>query len=590
MGFQVPITISDSIKRIRDRRLLLPAIQREFVWSHDKIEWLFDSLLQDYPIGSFLFWEVRNPESKTEYKYYEFLREYRQRYRTENPEFNTSGHSDFEAVLDGQQRLTALYIGLCGTYAYYRGRVWWDNTEYALPTRRLYLNVIGRAPEDDDQPGRIYEFKFLTEDEVSQAPAKWFLVGSILDLTEYHRFNQMLNAGGYQNNEFAMKALSKLHAVVHLEQVVNYYRIDNSDMERALNVFVRVNSAEPLSLSDMLMSTAIANWKEKDARKEIPALVRAIQDKGFFIAKDFVLKTCLYLYSSDIRYRVSNFTAERVKPFEENWDAIRNSIASVFDLVRAFGYNDSSLTSKNTLLPVIYWVHHKEIADGITSQMGLADDRIVVRSWVHTMLLKGIIGAGAADTVLASIRRAFIGETFGSPYLRGDLKQFPSGDIAQILRTQGKDPQASDEFIDSLLLTQKDARQAFTILALLAPHLDYKNGNFHADHLHPASAFKRRKLTAANIPTGELSFYEDEKNWNSILNLSHLDANENQSKQSTPLDEWVQTQADRQKVSLAKFCDDHLLPSFDILQFARFRSFIEARRDILSKQLRLLLQ
>ena len=80
MGFQVPITIADSIKRIRERRLLLPAIQRNFVWSHAKVEWLFDSLLQDYPIGSFLFWDVRDSQSKTDYKYYEFLREYREEY------------------------------------------------------------------------------------------------------------------------------------------------------------------------------------------------------------------------------------------------------------------------------------------------------------------------------------------------------------------------------------------------------------------------------------------------------------------------------------------------------------------------------
>jgi len=110
----------------------------------------------------------------------------------------------------------------------------------------------------------------------------------------------------------------------------------------ALNVFVRVNSAEPLSLSDMLMSTAIAHWKTKDARKVIPALVQEIRQKGFFIDKDFVLKACLYLYSSDIRYRVSNFTAARVKPFEDNWDAIRASI-SIPGIFRAFLWNGKYL-------------------------------------------------------------------------------------------------------------------------------------------------------------------------------------------------------------------------------------------------------
>ena len=110
----------------------------------------------------------------------------------------------------------------------------------------------------------------------------------------------MLIAEEYQDNEFATKALSNLQAVVHTRQLVNFYRIEDADMERALNLFVRVNSAEPLALSDMLMSTAIAHWKTRDARKEIPSLVQHIREKGFFIEKDFVLKACLYLYSSDI--------------------------------------------------------------------------------------------------------------------------------------------------------------------------------------------------------------------------------------------------------------------------------------------------
>jgi uncharacterized protein with ParB-like and HNH nuclease domain len=111
MSFQAPITVSDAISRIRAHRLLLPAIQREFVWGPEKVEWLFDSLLQGYPIGSFLFWDVRDSQAKADYRYYEVLREYRERYQTHNPQFQTVGFSDFEAILDGQQRLTSLYIG-----------------------------------------------------------------------------------------------------------------------------------------------------------------------------------------------------------------------------------------------------------------------------------------------------------------------------------------------------------------------------------------------------------------------------------------------------------------------------------------------
>jgi hypothetical protein len=53
MSFQAPISVADAISRITERRLLLPAIQREFIWGPEKVEWLFDSLLQGYPL-----WEL----------------------------------------------------------------------------------------------------------------------------------------------------------------------------------------------------------------------------------------------------------------------------------------------------------------------------------------------------------------------------------------------------------------------------------------------------------------------------------------------------------------------------------------------------
>lgn len=587
MSFQAPISISDAISRIRSRRLLLPAIQREFVWGTQKVEWLFDSLLQDYPIGSFLFWEVRDQGAKRDYRYYEFLREYRERYQTHNPEFDTNGHFDFDAVLDGQQRLTAIYIGLTGTYAYKRPRAWWEDSERVLPTRRLFLNLSGLASEDEDEPGRRYEFRFLTEKELAASANGWFKIGRILDLPQAYQLTKLLIDEGYQDNEFASRALSKLHAVIHTERLINYYTVTDSDMERALNVFVRVNSGgEPLTLSDMLMSTAIANWKSRDAKKEILGLVDQIQARGFFITKDLILKACLYLYNSDIRYNVLNFTADRVRVFEENWDKIQQTLLSVFDLIRDFGYTESYLTSKNALLPIIYWVHHKGIAGGLTSQVGLRGDRDIMRRWLHTMLLKGVFGF-SADTILAAIRKAFFGENFGSPYLLPDLTEFPAAAVAAILRAQGKDPQVTDEFIDSLLYTQYDERQAFTILALLTPELDYKNGNFHRDHLHPASKFKARALAAAGgVSEGDLPFYRDNRNWNSILNLRHLDANENKSKQDSDLASWASKEAERQEVSVAKFCMDHQLPSAEFLDFAEFPSFVEKRKEILRAKLR----
>jgi uncharacterized protein with ParB-like and HNH nuclease domain len=116
MSFQAPITIADALRNIEQRHYLLPAIQREFVWPAEKIEWLFDSLMRGYPISSFLFWKV-DDMSKSGYRFYEFLREYRQRFKIHNEEVPVAGIRNFTAVLDGQQRLTSLYIGLaiCAT-------------------------------------------------------------------------------------------------------------------------------------------------------------------------------------------------------------------------------------------------------------------------------------------------------------------------------------------------------------------------------------------------------------------------------------------------------------------------------------------
>jgi hypothetical protein len=589
MSFQVPISISDALTRIREHRLLLPAIQREFVWEAWQVEWLFDSLLQGYPIGSFLFWEVRDNHAKNEYRFYEFLSTFRERYSIHNPLFSTTGHYDFSAVLDGQQRLTALHIGLIGTYAYKLPRVHWDDTEYALPTRKLHLNVRSHAEElVDEESGRVYEFRFLTSDELAEDPEKWFLVGDILKFTDNYSFNRMLKERGYQDSEFASRALSALHSVVHLDRHINYYSIQQADIERALNVFVRVNSGgTKLSLSDMLMSTAIANWKTKDAKKEILGLVDKIQAKGFFIDKDLVLKSCLYLYSSDIRYKVSNFSAAQVKPFEDNWDSIAQSISAVFSLVRDLGFNEKSLTSKNALLPLIYWVHHKGLAGDLTTKIILRADRESMGHWLHTMLLKGVFGA-SADTILSAIRKAFIADDFGEPFVRPELTKFPSRPIAPILQAHGKDPSITDEFIDALLDTRYEDKHAFSILTLLAPNLDYKNGDFHMDHLHPASSFRtKRGLSKLGVSDKEMNFFRDEGNWNSILNLRHLDSNENKSKQDKPLAEWVKAEAARQKAPLEKFCVDRDLPaSMSLLDFMNFPNFIEARRKSLRTRLR----
>ena len=166
MAFKTPITISEAIEKIDSNQFLLPAIQREFIWNHLKIEWLFDSIMRNYPISSFLFWKVEEATSKG-YRFYKFINEYRERYNTHNAEISTNGINSFIAVLDGQQRLTSLYLGLKGSFAYKEYRRKWEDTEWSIPTRHLYLNITNELHDEED--GRIYEFRFLEKSETEEA-------------------------------------------------------------------------------------------------------------------------------------------------------------------------------------------------------------------------------------------------------------------------------------------------------------------------------------------------------------------------------------------------------------------------------------
>jgi uncharacterized protein with ParB-like and HNH nuclease domain len=563
--FQTPVTIAEAISNIEHGKYLLPSIQREFEWGHEKIEWLFDSIMRNYPISSFLFWRVEG-STKTDFKFYGFLRDYRERYKTHNEERNTQGVNDFTAVLDGQQRLTSLYIGLRGSYAYRKPRVWEENSEKVYPTRHLYLNIL--SPLKNEEDGRIYEFKFLTESEYKKDTEKWFKVADIYGLSDDFEFNKYLDERELKKNEFSYRSLSTLKNIIHSKQIINFFLETEQDIDKALNIFIRINSGgEPLNFSDLLMSIAVANWEKRDARKEIHALVDEIRDKGFFISKDFILKTFLILHSKDIKFKVTNFSSTNAKEFESEWGKIRDTIHIAFDLLKTFGFTESTLTSKNAIIPIVYYLYHSGNHSGFATSKKYSSNRNIINKWLHVVLVKQVFG-GQADTVLIKIRKA-IEENASN-------KNFPFHEIVDALKGSTKDMRLDDEFLENLLYTQKDDRYAFSILALLYPNMDYKNGNFHKDHIHPYSWFTADKLEEHGILDEDQTVYLNSKFNNSILNLQMLDANENMSKQDMALTEWI-TSVSGEK---SYICKSRLIPE-DYLEFSDFEKFISERKLIL---------
>lgn len=385
MGYLPPTTIADALRRIQKGELILPAIQREYVWKPAQVIGLFDSIMRGYPIGSFLSWKVE-PETVKKFRFYGFLKDFNEFSGRHNPTLDVSPGQTVIAMLDGQQRLTLLNIGLRGTYAYKRARAWSNNPDN-YPTRKLYLNVLEEAEENE--AGLRYDFRFLTDSQLTAAnpdEAKyWFPVHRVYETEDLGDLWDLAGDAGLANDRSARNMLSQLWKAIHSAAGVHFYEETDQDVERVLDIFIRVNSAGTvLSYSDLLLSIATAQWKERDARGAIHGLVDGLNatGQGFAFTQDVVLKSGLVLAGiGDIGFKVKNFTTENMATLDREWDAIGDSLKVAVGLLSDFGLSNATLTAGSVLIPLAYYVHRRGLTQKYREFVSDAADRATLRTW-----------------------------------------------------------------------------------------------------------------------------------------------------------------------------------------------------------------
>ena len=142
------MSIFQFINEIENGEIVLPAIQRDFVWDEDRINLLFDSIMRGYPIGIVLLWETYQP-----LQYRQFVRHYKP--EDQYTFLRNTSTKRLKIVLDGQQRLSSIYVGLRGTY---------DN-------ERLYFDILSGL-EADDHSQRKFAFQFSLPDPISRRNAE----------------------------------------------------------------------------------------------------------------------------------------------------------------------------------------------------------------------------------------------------------------------------------------------------------------------------------------------------------------------------------------------------------------------------------
>ncbi|MGL2562945.1 DUF262 domain-containing protein [Helicobacter pylori] len=555
--------LDKTIKEVVDElngRYFLPDIQREYVWlqkaDEKKIEQLFDSILRGYPIGSFLFWKLPKEDiaksdeqdsDKLNFQLYQFITNYDERKpHNEKIRIEQIKRDDLSIVLDGQQRLTSLYIGLKGTRTLKKKNARYDNPN-AYEEKRLYLNL--KHQPNMDNPEDNYEFEFHAQKPENDKKHFWFKVGDILELKSVVNYAREHELDGKES-----ALLENLKNAFCTEKLISFFEETEKDLDKVLNIFIRVNSGGvKLSYSDLLMSILTASFSS-DIRERMNELVDALKDKGFpNVGRDQMLKTCLLLIGKDTTFELKNFNKKNIKEIEDNWEKITDSIYNAAKLLETFGYA-GYLGSAYILSSLAYFYF-------LNSKMNENDEE-QARKFVRNAQITSYF-TSSTDTKLNNIAHSMKGApTFES--------------FNHNLATHETSPlKITNNAIEDMMCLSSHAR-VFPILQILYPHLNYKTTTFHIDHIYPKSKFneKNKKLN------------QDFYGWKDYLfNLQLLEGAENIAKKDKDPEVWLKEEYKDERAIEEHKRKNYIDPTLK-LEWENIKEFREKREEAIIEKLK----
>ena len=560
------------IEEINSRKIYLPAIQRKYVWDDDQITRLMDSIMLGYPIGTFLFWKVRKSIiNKKEYSMYEFIKDFHERDVYKNPSAPQpfpigSDEETIWAVLDGQQRLTSLYIALQGSMSRKLPNKRWKNDD-AFPIKELYLDLHSQRTDEEDIS---YEFKFLTQEEAKKQKEDrlWYLVKDILKYSQDELVTDLIIPNGWASDKVAMKNISLLHTRLVGDEIINYFEVQTDSIDSVLDIFVRVNSGGTvLSKSDLLFSTIVSHWDK--ARDEIDKLLAEINKigEGYKFSNDFIMRTCLYVLDMSVTLKVETFKKESVLKIKNNWENIRKTIKDTVDLLNEFGFNSENIISYVAVSPMVYYRFKGGNFD--------AESKSELRKYIVISQVRQVFGA-ATNSALTSIREALKAAPTDS---------FKMVNLLNVRFTGERTLRYTSEEIDAMFDTYEIGAYTFMLLSLLYPNLKYSQKGFHQDHMHPYTGFEESKIASLKLPDGSVIDDVRKDEWrrrrNTLANLQLLEGRENERKNATPLVDWIKVIANSEN---AKY-----MPNDSSFELSHFEDFMDKRQKLMSDALKAIL-
>lgn len=538
----------------------LPNIQRPFVWSQEQITRLFDSIMREYPISTLLVWKTKEPV-----KHRRFIDTYHRDIRL--TDFYVPEHKRAKMmVLDGQQRLQSLFIGLKGSY---------DGKE-------LYFDVTSgqkAAPEDTR-----YRFAFR---EKASTPWPWVRFKDIVFKTnklDLQIAQDLVAEAGVTLSDADWTAVQVNVARARHEFVNNdnitYQELDSIDnpdaykVDDIVEIFIRANSGgTKLGKSDLLFSLLTSSWDEADAQME--ELLSKLNATGFDYDRDFVLKACLTMLDKGARYEVGKFRDGRTKEeIVAQWPALSKAILAVHDLLVTSTYirSDKAMPSYLALIPLIYYRYH--YPDAFAKNTQLPD-------YMLRVLVTGVF-SGNPDTLIDKIVRNV-----------QEQKDFVLPEILGVVREAGR----SLEITPHVILDQHyGSREIHLFFNLWYRAFNYRpayTGNTPSvDHIFPQSLLRGVKVL--NPETGKRNILKyTQPMRDQIANCMLLTADENGAggKSDTPPKDWLARSRFASDAAHKQYLELHLIPQdASLWELDRFEDFIQARKALIEDKFGYMLQ
>jgi hypothetical protein len=529
----------------------LPNIQRPFVWSEEQIGRLFDSIMREYPISTLLAWKT-----KEVVHHRRFIDTYRSDIRLTHYKMPDNSRTKL-LVLDGQQRLQSLFIGLRGSHS----------------GRELYFDVLSgfaTAPEDIR-----YRFEFLDKDQAEWPWVKFKEIVLATNQLEYEIAESILQSASGHLTDEEIRRVHKNVARARQEFVnddnITYQELDGVDnpgsykVDDIVEIFIRANSGgTKLGKSDLLFSLLTSSWEAADA--EMETLLEDLNQGGFSFDRDFILKACLTVLGKGARYEVAKFRDGTTKEeIIQQWGPISDSIRGVRDWLtsRTFIRSDKAIPSYLALIPLIYFKFH--YPDKWARVNGLRD-------YLLRVLVTGAF-SGNPDNLIDKVVREI-----------HENGEFDAKEIYAVIRNDGRNLEITSELILGQGYTSRAIHLFFNIwygAFEYSPALG-ENGP-QIDHIFPQSTLK--SVRDVNPETGRRNImrYRAEDR-DQIANCMLLTQGENgfTGKNDTPPEDWFDRSRFESDEEHRKYLSLHLIPPDpELWKLENFQKFIDARKKLI---------